>query len=88
MGRDEAFHIATAVGIGLSRFARQHEFEDVQHVPCDLDVCNVAGVMEGDEQFVLEPTSISANWNSGLRSSQTFCSADVVFSWRTRHETS
>lgn len=57
-------------------------------MPGNLYVCDIAGMMKGNEKLVLEPASVAANWNSGLRSSLTLCPADVVFSRQTRHETS
>ena len=88
MGGDETFHVAASIGIRLSRFARQHQFQDLQYVPPDFDVRHVAGMVERDEKLVLEPPCITADRNSDLRSSQILRSASVVFSWQTRHDTS
>jgi DNA-binding MarR family transcriptional regulator len=46
--------------------AHGHEAQDVEHLPGDLDVLLVAGVMEGDQDFVGQASGIASLWSGGL----------------------
>ncbi len=80
MSGDEAFDIPSAVGIGLGRLARQHQFEHLQNVTGHLDIGDVAGMMEGDEQFVFEPARMSSNGEAGLRTRK-LASGEFIITW-------
>jgi len=76
--RDQAFYVAAAVGVRLDRPPRQHQFEDAQHLPGDLDIVDVARMVERDQQLVLEPARVSSSGRAGARQCRAGLALGVV----------
>ncbi len=59
MRGDQAFDAFAAVGVGGDGAAGEHAFQDVEELLADFVVALVAGVVEGDENFVRQPAAIA-----------------------------
>ncbi len=59
MSGDQAFDALAAVGIWRDGSARQHVFEDMQQLLGDFVVALVAGMVEGDQDFIRQATAIA-----------------------------
>lgn len=58
MRGNEALDALASIGIGVSRAAGDHAFEDDQKLFRDLIIVLIAGVMECDQNFIGQPTGV------------------------------
>src|SRR5215210_8623331 len=65
MRRHQAFEVPPAVGVGAGGPARQHHLDDAEEPFGDLEVALVAGVMEGDQDLVRQPSAMARRDASG-----------------------
>ena len=66
VGGNQAFPVPAIEADWKIGHPHGHEIQDVEHLPGNLDVLLVAGVMEGDQDFVGQAPGIAWLWSGGL----------------------
>ena len=52
MGSDQALHVTASAGLMGQRLARHHDFQRPKQGICDIEIRDVARLVEGDQDLV------------------------------------